>query len=347
MKLKFKNLNVLLVLGLLLFATQVSAEEKTKEYNESWPASSMETLEIDNKFGEVKITNSGGSDVTIDVVITVEAPNENKANELLGQINVKFGKNGRTVKAETVIDSDFKSRSEFSIDYLVNIPSDKNLNITNKYGNTIVNVLNASGDFDIKYGNLTANELNTPSNGSMKVTLGYGKADISSSNDIEVNVSYSTMNFGGTDDLVLESKYTVINLGEASSVTADSKYDTFNFEEIESFSANTKYTHIKIEELSKSLKIDAGYGGIRVDEVGDNFESIDISNSYGEVALGLDGASYSLDAECDYCGISYPEDDFEGNRMKENHTQKLEGKVGTDSGGSVIVKSRYGQIKLK
>jgi hypothetical protein len=181
----------------------------------------------------------------------------------------------------------------------------------------------------------------------MKVTLGYGKADISSSNDISVNVSYSTMNFGGTDDLVLESKYTVINLGEASSVKADSKYDTFNFEEIESLTANTKYTHIKIEELSRSLKIDAGYGSIRVDEVADNFESINVSNSYGEVALGLDDANYSLDAECDYCGISYPDDEFVGNRMKENHTQKLEGKIGTGSGGTVVVKSRYGQIKLK
>lgn len=347
MKLKFRTLNALLVLGLLLFATQISAEEKTKEYNESWPARSMETLEIENKFGEVKITNDGGSTLTIDVVVTVEAPNEKKADELLEQINVKFGKNGNTVKAETVIDSDFKSRNEFSIDYLVNIPSDKNLDISNKYGNTIVNVLNADGKFDIKYGNFTANELNTPSNGSMEINLGYGKADISSSNDLKVNVSYSTMNFGGTDDLNLESKYTVINLGEASSVTAESKYDTFNFEEIESLTANTKYTHIKIEELSKSLNIDAGYGGIRVDEVGDNFESIDISNSYGEISLGLDDSSYSIDAECNYCGISYPEDEFAGNRTNENNTQKVNGKVGTGNGGTVIVKSRYGQIDLR
>lgn len=346
MKLKFKNLNVLLVLGLLLFATQVTAEEKTKEYNESWSARSVETLEIDNKFGEVKITNTGGSDVTIDVVVTVEAPNENKADELLSQINVKFGKSGNTVKAETVIDSDFKSRREFSIDYLVNIPSDKNLDIANKYGNTIVNVLNADGKFDIKYGNLTANELNAPSNGDMEINLGYGKADISSSNDLEVNVSYSTMNFGSADDLQLESRYTVINLGEASSVNVDSKYDTFNFEEIESLTAKTKYTHIKIEELSKSLNIDAGYGGVRVDEVGDNFESIDISNSYGEISLGLDELSYSLHAECEHCGISYPENNFAGNRMKENHTQKLEGNVGT-GGGSVVVKSRFGKINLR
>ncbi len=347
MKLKCRNLNVLLLLGLLLTATQVSAEEKTKEYNESWPASSMENLEIDNKFGEVKITNEGGSNVTIDVVVTVEAPNERRADELLEQINVEFRKNGNTVKAETVIDSDFKSRNEFSIDYLVNIPSDKNLDISNKYGNTIVNVLNANGTFDIKYGNLTANELNTPANGSMEVVLGYGKADISLSNDINVNVSYSTMNFGGTDDLVLESKYTVINLGEASTVQADSKYDTFNFEEIESLTARTKYTHIKIDELARSLDVDAGYGGIRVNEVGDNFESINITNSYGEVALGLDDLSYSLDAECDYCGVSFPEDNFAGDRMKENHTQKVEGKVGTGNGGTVVVKSRYGQIKLR
>lgn len=346
MKLKFRMITVLLLAGLLTAGLTTTAEEKTKEYNEAWSARSVETLKIDNKFGEVKITNQGGSDVTIDVVVTVDAPNESRANELLEQINVAFSKSGNTVSAETRIDSDFKSRSEFSIDYLVNIPTDKNLDISNKYGNTIVNVLNANGTFDIQYGNFTANELNTPANGTMDVALAYGKADISLSNDLDVEVKYSTMNLGETDDLLLNSKYTVINLGKASSVNADSKYDTFNFEEIGSFSGETKYTHTKIDELLQRLNIEAGYGGIRVNKVDSNFESISVTNSYGQVSLGLGNATYSVEAECEYCGISYPENKFTGNRMDEKQTRKIEGKVGSGSGGTVVVKSRYGQIKL-
>jgi hypothetical protein len=346
MKMKFNFITALFVFGILGIGIEASGKEKTKEYNESWPAAGIQTLEVNNKFGEVKITNRGGDDVTIDVVITVEAGNESKAEELLDQINVRFGKSGSTLKAETRIDSDFKSRRDFSIDYLVNIPTDKNLDISNKYGNILVNVLNANGTFDIQYGNFTVNELNTPASGTMNIFLAYGKADVGSSNDLKVEVKYSTMNFGQIDDLKLDSKYTVVNLGSASSVVAESKYDTFNFEEMESFFATAKYTHIEIEKLFDSFEAEADYGGIRVGEIAPGFKSISITNSYGQVSLGLGDASYTIDARCDYCSILYPEDAFKGEQMREDQMQTVKGKVGNDAGGTVFVKSRYGKIKL-
>ena len=348
MKSKCKIFAALFVFVAAIAATTpATAEEQTKEYHESWAAGSVQTLAIENKFGDVKIRNSGGSEVTIDVVITVEAPNEAKANELLEKIYVDFGKSGSTVKAVTHLADDFKSRQEFSIDYEVNIPSDKNLDISNKYGNTAVGVLNADGEFTIQYGNFTATELNAPESGKMNINLEYGKADISSASDLNVTVKYSTINFGTLDDLELESKYAVVNIDEGSSVSAESKYDTFNFDEIGSVSATTKYTHIEIGQLIKSLKVEAGYGGIRIDEVNPDFESINIKNSYGQIALGMDNANYLLDASCEYCGINYPEDNFAGDRMSESHTSIVKGKVGTGTGGSVILNSRYGQIKLK
>ena len=346
MKAKFKNLVPLFILGVLLLGMKANAEEKTKEYHEAWTVTSVQTLKITNKFGDIKINNFGGDSVTIDVQITVEAPYEGKADELLNYINVDFGKSGGTIIAETEIDRDFKSRQKFSIDYTVNIPSDKNLNISNKYGNTYVNTLNANGNFNIQYGSLTASELKAPVNGNMDVLLAYGKAEIGSANELKVEVKYSKMNFGEVKNINLESKYSVLNIDEAGDIQAESKYDTFDFEEVLSLSAQTKYSHFKIEELKKELKIDSGYGGINVEEISPDFESISIENSYGQIRLGLDDASYNLDASCNYCGISYPENNFEGNKMKDNQTRTVLGKVGT-GGSNVYIRSRYGEIKLK
>ena len=33
--------------------------------------------------------------------------------------------------------------------------------------------------------------------------------------------------------------------------------------------------------------------------------------------------------------------------MKENNTSQIEGKVGGEGGGTITIKSRYGDIKLK
>jgi hypothetical protein len=345
MKTKFKLFTLMLMITILSAGKTVLAEEKTKEFHESWAASSVESLEIINKFGEIKVQNNGGSEITIDVVVTVEAANENKVNDLLNKIDVSIRKSGNTVKAETTIENNFNSQRKFSIDYVINVPSDKNLKISNKYGNTIVNKLTANGDFEIKYGNLSANSLEAPASGSMKIELAYGNATIGTANDLTASVAYSPISIDVVKNLKIESKYSQINVEKASVVNSESKYDKLQFGELKSLTASTKYSHIKVDELAISLKIEAGYGSVKVGQVSKDFESISITNSYGQISLGLDNASYSVDANCDYCGISYPEENFKGNRMKESHTQTINGKVGI-GGGTIMIRSRYGDIKL-
>src|SRR5690554_4420393 len=126
------QINILLtvvIIGLSVYGTHAYGQEKKVHYNEQWPVNNVQTLQIDNRFGEVKVTDKGGSHVTIDVVVTVEASSERRANELLALIDVKFSKSGSTVMAKTELDRIFNSKNRFSIDYEVNVPSDKNLHI--------------------------------------------------------------------------------------------------------------------------------------------------------------------------------------------------------------------------
>lgn len=343
MKSKFKLITASLFLSFLLIGLTTNAEEKTKEYDESWIANSIQSLEVSNKFGEVKVVNEGGDSLTIDVVITVEARDEKRADDLLDKIEVDFKKVGTTLKATTNIESNFKSQREFSIDYVINIPSDKNLKITNKYGNTVLNELTGNGDFNIDYGNFSANSL---TGSKIDIELGYGNATIMEASDVTANVKYSPISFGEIKNLNIECKYSNVEIEEGGTITANSKYDKLRFEEVETVNITTKYSHIRIEELAKSLKVEAGYGSIKVNEVDAAFESISISNSYGQISLGLED-NYTVDASCNYCGISYPEDDFTGDKMKEKNTKTIKGKVGSGTGGKVYVRSRYGEIKLR
>lgn len=346
MKLKFY------LLGTLLLAAFLSANaglEKKKEFHQKWETSSVETLNLINKFGEIKIINGNGSQITVDVVVTVEASSDSKAEDLLNDIEVNFSKTGGTAKAETTIENNFRINSKFSINYTVNIPSDKNLIIDNKYGNTIMDELNAKGSFNINYGNLTAVRLNGPGPGDISISLGYGKADIESISDATIDIKYSKMNVSEAGKLKIESRYSGMTLEESKFVEINSKYDTFNFEEAGTVNAVTRYTHINIVELKKALKLDSGYGGIKVEEVSAQFESIYVENSYGAVSLGIsESASYNIDATCDYCDIDYNSDDFKGNRFSESHSKSIDGKIGAAAtSAKVVVKSRYGGIKLR
>lgn len=339
------NLTILLfLLSAMMFSA--TGADNTKQIRKGWTKNGITALKINNRFGEVKINDAGGDSVTIKVIITVEDASESRAKDLMDKINIDIQKSGGLVSAETQIEDNFKSKQSFSIDYLVNIPKDRNLDISNKYGNVSVEALEASGNFDISYGNMNAGKMKAPAGNPIKLSIKYGKADLETINVAQMEFSYSKLYAGEIGNLLLDSKYSTVNLQKTSELTLNSKYDAINVDEIGSLKAESKYTNYKIELLTGSFDLNTGYGSVRIGKVDPKFDKINIVNSYGGINIGLDNLNYKLNADCDYCEIKYPEDRFKGNKISENHRLRLDGNVG-NGGKTVSITSRYGGVKLE
>ena len=343
MKSKFSLTFALLILS-TMFVGAVGAEY-TKNIRKGWAKNSVKALTVTNKFGEIKINDMGGDSVTIKVVITVDNSSQSKAKDLMDLIQVNFAKSGGMVSAETIIEDNFKSKQSFTIDYLINIPKDRDLDVTNRYGNVIVNDLEAKGTFNISYGNLTAGKLKAPSGDPVNIVVNYGKADIETINNATMEFKYSKLYAGEIDQLVLDMKYSSLNLHKTKNLTLDSKYDGINIDEIDNLKSVSKYTNYKIGYLSQSFDLDTGYGSVRIDKVDSKFKDIRIVNSYGGINIGLNDLSYQLKADCSYCDVNYPSNRYKGDRIRDNQRFSLDGNVGT-GGGSVSINSRYGGVKL-
>ncbi len=342
MKVKFKIL--LALLALLPFGLQ--AAEYSKTVHQGYAKAIITALNVSNKFGTIEINDFGGDSVTVDVIITVETSNEGRAEQLMDLIDINIYRSGGTLNAKTEINQDFKSKQNFSIDYKINIPKDRALTVTNKFGNVAVQALEAPGAFEIAYGNLTAGTLNAPAEG-VQLELKYGKADIEAVNAMVGEIKYSKIFFGQAGNMHIESAYSGINIDELESLKLESKYDGVKLGRVGQIIADSKYTNYKLDELNGSLAIETAYGSVSIDKVSPGFTSIDISNTYGGVSLGMEDLSYTIDAECDYCDIKYPDDQFEGNRNKENTSLKVQGNIGASDGSQkVVIRSRYGGIKL-
>ena len=337
-----------LTIALLLVSTMIvgaAGAEYSKTLRKAWPKSGVTALKVTNKFGEVKINDMGGDSVTIKVVITVENPTGAKAKELMSMIEVNFQKSGSMVIAETQMDDNFKSKQSFRIDYLINIPKDRDLDITNRYGNVIVNELEAKGTFNVSYGNLTAGNLKAPSGSPVSVVVNYGKADIESINTANMEFKYSKLYAGEIGQIVLDTKYSTVNLHKTGNLTLNSKYDGINIDEIDKLKSVSKYTNYKIGVLTGSFDLDTGYGSVRISNVDSKFDKINIVNSYGGINIGLNELNYKLKAECSYCDVVYPTNRYKGDKIRDGQRVSLEGNVGT-GGGSVTINSRYGGVKL-
>jgi hypothetical protein len=348
----------LIILSLLFGFCTLSGQELTKEFHKEYTAGANTTLEISNRYGDVVIESWDKNQVVIDVKVTIEMPNRDKAEKLLGYIDVNFSEGDNLISAKTVIDDNFNftgwgsDSRKFSIDYTVKMPVETALTLSNKYGNTDIDELHGLTNLDIKYGNLTAGKLTRgnvkPLN---KLSLAYGKGTITEAGWIDANIRYSgRFEISKSQAILLDSKYSKLSLGETSSMVGASKYDNIRLESINNMVVEDGYSEINIGTLKKKLNFSGSYGSLTVENIPAGFESIDVKTRYMGVKLGIDeSSSYRLDAKVTYGGLKYNQDNFRSQRLNiENNSKEISGVVGkTESpSASVNVVASYGTVKL-
>jgi hypothetical protein len=349
---------LLLLISLFFISLTLSAQEVTKEFHKEYKAGANTTLEISNRYGDVAIQSWDKDQVVIDVKVTVEIPDKERAEKLLSYIDVQFSEGENLISAKTVIDDKFNFKGwnsisrRFSIDYTVKMPVGIALTLANKYGNTDIDELHGLMNLDIKYGNLTAGKL---TRGNVKpissLNLAYGKATINETGWLDLTVRYvGSMDITKSQALLLDSKYSRLSLGETSSVVGESRYDNLRIESINNLVLENGYTETNIGELTKKLTYNGSYGSFSIDRIPAGFESLDVETHYMSVRLGIEeSANYKLDAKVSYGGLKYNEDNFKNQkRIVDNNSNEVTGIVGKEESPSarVNVTSSYGPVKL-
>jgi hypothetical protein len=349
---------LLLFISLFIISFSISAQELTKEFHKEFTAGANTTLEISNRYGDVVIESWDKDQVVIDVKVTVEFPNKDRAEKLLSYIDVRFSEGENLISAKTVIDDKFNfsgwgfNSKKFSIDYNVKMPVGTALTLANKYGNTDINELHGLVNLDIKYGNIEAGKL---TRGNVKplnsLNLAYGKGTIDEAGWLDLTIRYTgNMNIAKSQALLLDSKYSKLTIGETSSVVGESKYDNISIESINNLVLENGYTETNIGVLTKKLTYNGSYGSFSVDRVPAGFESIDIETHYMGVRLGIEeSANYKLEAKVSYGGLKYNEDNFKNQRrIVENNSNEVTGIFGKEESPSARVNiiASYGSVKL-
>jgi hypothetical protein len=358
MKRQIYKSGLVLVFSICLISAGLFAQEVSKEFHKEYTAGPSTTLDISNRYGNVVVETSDQNQVTIDVKVTVELPSRERAQKLLEYIDVQFSEEGSLIKAKTVIDDKFNfsgwgsGSKRFSINYKVKMPSGINFNLTNRYGNSELEEIKGLVNLDIKYGDLTADNLSRGNDKPLNsLSLAYGKADIASAGWLDATIRYAgSFVINKCQALLLDSKYSKIQIEDISSVVAETKYDKLEIENINNLVLNAGYTDINVGELAKKLKFEGGYGSLTVDRIPAGFELIETDSRYIGVRLGIEsGASYELDARTSYGDLKFDESNFQHQRrIVENNSSETSGIVGKESSpeSKVKVTASYGSVKL-
>jgi hypothetical protein len=358
---KMETLNYksgLLLFSALLLTAALSAQPSVREFHKEYSAGPNTTLDISNRYGNITVETSDQNQIVIDVKVTVELPNKERADKLLSYIDVQFSENDNTVSAKTVIDEKFSfsgwggESKRFSINYNIKMPEQINFTMVNKYGNADLDEIRGLVNLDVKYGNLTADNLSRGNEKPLNsLAIAYGKASIGSAGWFDISSRYcGSLKIEKGQALLLNSKYSKVQLGEISSLVGESRYDNIRIEKINNMVLDGGYSDIVVETLSKKLKFEGGYGGFTVEEIPAGFESLETDTRYIGVKLGIDSeASYKLDANLSYGSLKFDENNYQNQkRIIQNNKNETSGIVGKESSPKswVKVNATYGTVRL-
>ncbi len=339
---KILKFNILTIL-ILLISVNVNAVRISKKVYKNYPVSKVQKLDLNNKYGNIYIENGRTDSVIVSAEIWVEGSSD-RAQRLLNNINVTVNLSGSTVVAVTNIENTLSGNNEFSIDYHIQVPADRDLAVVQKYGNVNMKDLTGKGQFEIKYGELNGQNLLSS---DLSMEIAYSKVNIASLKDLSLILHYSKFRLEKGANLKGETRYSGINIGDCNQIDANSKYDDYNIQNINTLIINTMYTGITINKLNTKLNLINGYGGFTVKQIPAGFESITIENKYAGIKLGIAAdAAYQLNGAARYSTIKHP--DGKLNKMRENASYEVNGTIGSSEHpkSSVRIATSYGNVSL-
>jgi hypothetical protein len=341
-----RRMKMMLMIALMGIGISAKADYQ-KNIHKSWPMHQVKTLMIDSKFSNIQFINTRDDSVTIDVRIEIENVTGSKAEAIVSQIDFYFSINEGTVSARTAFSDRFKSNQNFKINYTINIPIDRGLDIENKFGDVTLGNLEASGKFSIQYGNIYGRNLKAPANEPIKMELKFGNATFSAINRLDAKIDYSKFSAGNIEEADLNTQYSIIKIDDLKTLNVASKYDNYTIQSVVNAEVESKFTGWTIDFMKSNFRMNTQYGDVKIGKTGETFENIRLENSYGNINITIPaGIGYQLQSETHFCEIRFPNAEV-SKRIEDNNRTSILATIGkANSPARVQINSRYGKVNL-
>lgn len=320
--------------------------EFTREIRKEFTVNPDAKLVLENKFGDIRISTCDENKVTVLVQITVDARDLESAVSIFEKVKVNFSNTPELVEARTVIEDNTNVRGKFSIDYIVSMPVTMSLEADNRFGDLVAGEIGGKAKITIGYGNLEINKL---SNSDNLIEVKFGKADIDWIKGAVMILKYSEFDGDYAGSLNLNSSYSNFSANKVIALDATFEGGNLDLQGTSVLACRSKFSDITIGTLDQKLELTNNYGSFEVNEVPAGFSSINVTNSYGNIDLGISlAAAYNLEADMHFCNLEYDAANATMNYLNDSsHDQQLKGAIGSNPTGSVKVSSNYGNVSLK
>jgi hypothetical protein len=103
-----------------------------------------------------------------------------------------------------------------------------------------------------------------------------------------VEILFGELDSKMAKSLIINSKQSEIDIDRAESLTFNSRNDQIHIEEIASLQGEYRFSSIQVEMLTNQLRVDQNYGDLRIDNVDEGFDSLELTMKKSDATLLVD-----------------------------------------------------------
>lgn len=326
---------------------------KEKTINKEFTVNPDATFKVDNSYGNIEIVTWNENRIAIEVSITTNSNNEEKAQKKLDEITVEFDNSASYVSAKTKFSKNKSwwnwgnNNVNMKINYIVKMPITNNVDISNDYGNINLDKLEGHAKINCDYGKITTKELMADNN---NLTFDYtNNSYFEYIKSGEINADYSNFTVGKTKDLTIVADYTKSHVEIAENINYNCDYGGLTIDKANNVSGNGDYLTAKIGDVYKNIDVKGDYGSLKINNMTENAKNVIIESDYMKITIGY-ATNYSFNFDIDLEHAS-----FSGKENLEITKQKIESRDkyyagyygNSNSENTIKISSDYGSVTFK
>jgi len=354
MRIIHHNVSSILLAILLLLSThsfaKKSEEVKSKVISKNYTVKADHLLEVDNKFGEVKITTWDKNEMQVKVTIEVKGMSENRAQKSLDAIQVDISESTDETSFTTKFGDKYEGKNvkydnEFTVDYEIKMPKTNRLNLDHSFGAFVMNDLDGAASIKVSFGSANIGKLSSKSN---ELTFKFSSPiEIEHIEEGELTIKYSKLNLTSATQLKMESEFSSSKVVAIGKLDLEIKFGSFDIQELIQTEIESKMSSINVGTLHEKGIFDTKYGSLTLDEVTNKITLLDIDGEFSPIKVKIaEGASFAADLSTNMANLKVPSDKSWKEKVKEHNSESYKGSFGKNTENIVKIDSNFGSVKI-
>jgi len=337
--------------------SQITANKNIKE---NYKFTNTGKLYLENQYGDITINGWDKDEIEIDINIEVTDHNNEDAKNILNRINPRFRNTNNYLniiseiseKNDNLFSKYFRKlnpfsleKSNISINYSIHLPINVEIEISNKFGDVIINDWHGKLKTTLKHGDIWVSEAIN----SAEIDLKYGKIKIKSMDYATINLKNGNIEIDDVEFLNLTSSGSEINIKKIDELKLISNKDNGKFNYLKSVRGDFKFSSILIRELGSKINITSKITDLEILKIIPPNPNIEINQISSNIDINISSLSFVFEATLEQGTLRLPKS-FKNikTRMidKGRKIREINAIYGTTKSGTISLTGKKGNITL-